>query len=411
MTPSSGKDSETGARSLKGSLHGIRILDASRVLAGPFATQMLGDLGAEIIKIEQPGTGDETRGWGPPFAQELSSYFSSCNRNKKSVTLNLKDRRGREIFASLAARSDIVFENFTATTRSRLGFDSHTLHAVNPGLIIVSVTSFGKSGPFAQHPGYDFAMQAMSGLMSITGPADGPPSKVGVAIVDIVTGLYAANAALAALHARTSNGPGSHGYAIEVSLLDCAAALQANVLQAFIDTGVQPQRQGNAHLQIVPYQLFQTSDGWIVLAVGNDSQWQRFCEAAELLSLAADEKYKTNERRVRNREPLVEKLRLILRTRSTTAWRDLLAQAEVPHSPVWGYADLLSSDIGKSRGIRIRARRPDGQEVELVRSPLLARGDDFSAPPKLGEHTDEVLLRVLQIDSLELDRLKKNGVI
>jgi crotonobetainyl-CoA:carnitine CoA-transferase CaiB-like acyl-CoA transferase len=398
-------------RGLSESLTGLRVLDASRVLAGPFATQILGDLGAEIIKVEQPNVGDETRHWGPPFANGLTSYFSSCNRNKKSITLDLSQAKGREVFDRLAVCSDIVFENFGGQTSAKLGLTPHRLHALKPELVIVAITAFGKDGAFADRPGYDFAVQAMSGLMDITGPVEGPPSKVGVAIVDIITGLYAGTAALAALHARQKSG---HGYAVDVSLLDCAMAAQANVLQAYIDTGIPPKRRGNAHAQIVPYELFQSSDGWLALAVGNDAQWRRFCVAANLGSLAEvgdEHSFDTNQGRVIGRTRLIERLSAVIRTRTTDSWCQALVAAEVPHSPVWGYPELLASDLGKSRGIKIRARRPDGQEVELVRSPLTMGRDETLAPPHLGQHTDEILSGILNMKAQEIESLKTSGVV
>src|SRR5437764_1767495 len=283
-------------------LSGVRVLDASRVLAGPFCGQMLGDLGAEVIKVERPGAGDETRGWGPPFAGDLSAYYLSCNRNKKAVTLDLSQPVGLQLFYDLAKRSDVLLENFRAASADKLGVSPAKLLAQNPRLIVCSITGFGRTGPWSDLPGYDFAIQALSGLMSITGPAEGPPCKVGVAVADVLTGLYAAVAILACLRAREQSG---HGYAIDLALLDCAVAAQVNVAQAFLTSGQVPPRQGNAHLQIVPYQLFATSDGWLVLAVGNNGQWQRFCQTAGREDLAADPRFATNPLRVRNRDDLV----------------------------------------------------------------------------------------------------------
>src|SRR5438876_8000745 len=243
-----------------GPLTRIRVLDASRVLAGPFCGQVLGDLGAEVIKVERPGSGDETRGWGPPFVGELSAYYLSCNRNKKAVTLDLSQADGLKLFYDLAKRSDVLLENFRAASADKLGVSPAKLHAQNPKLIVCSISGFGRTGPWSDLPGYDFAVQALSGLMAITGPVEGPPSKVGVAVTDILTGLYAATAVLACLHARAESG---HGYAIDLALLDCAVASQVNVVQAFLTGGVVPPRQGNAHLQIVPYQALATSDDWL----------------------------------------------------------------------------------------------------------------------------------------------------
>src|SRR5216684_7055818 len=281
-------------------LHGLRVLDASRVLAGPFCGQILGDLGAEVIKVERPGAGDETRTWGPPFAGDLSAYYLSCNRNKRGITLDLAQPEGLNIFHELARRSDVVVENFKAASAEKLGLSPEKLLEINPRLIICSISGFGRTGPWSDLPGYDFAIQALSGLMSITGPADGPPFKVGVAVTDVLTGLYAAVAVLACLRDRERSG---HGYAIDMALLDCAVAAQVNVAQAYLTSGQVPPRQGNAHLQIVPYQLFATLDGWLVLAVGNDGQWQRFCQAAAP-ALAGDPRFTTNPQRVGARDVL-----------------------------------------------------------------------------------------------------------
>src|SRR2546423_13127703 len=263
----------------------IRVLDASRVLAGPFCGQILGDLGADVIKVERPGSGDETRTWGPPFAGPLSAYYLSCNRNKRAVALDLAQEEGLHLFHELARRSDVLLENFRAASADRLGLGPEKLLAINPRLIVCSISGFGRTGPLRELPGYDFAIQALSGLMSITGPAEGPPCKVGVAMTDVATGLYAAVAVLACLHARARSG---HGYAIDLALLDCAVAAQVNVAQAYLTSGSVPPRQGNAHLQIGPYQLFATADGWLVLNVGNDSQWRRLFQAAGPADPAGD---------------------------------------------------------------------------------------------------------------------------
>src|SRR5438552_1384117 len=283
-------------------LAAVRVLDASRVLAGPFCGQILGDLGADVIKIERPGAGDETRGWGPPFAGELSAYYLSCNRNKKAVTLDLAQPAGLQLFYDLAKKSDVLLENFRAQSADKLGLSPQKLLALNPRLIVCSITGFGRTGPWSDLPGYDFAIQALSGLMSVTGPVEGPPSKVGVAVTDVLTGLYAAVAVLACLRAREQSG---HGYVIDLALLDCAVAAQVNLAQAFLTSGTVPARQGNAHLQIVPYQLFATADGWLVLAIGNDGQWQHFCQTTGRNDLATDPRFSSNSLRVQHRDTLV----------------------------------------------------------------------------------------------------------
>ncbi len=294
----------------KAPLAGVRVLDASRVLAAPFCGQLLGDLAREVLKVERPGQGDETRAWGPPFYGEYSAYFLSCNRNKKGVALDLAQPEGLELFYRLAEKSDIVLENFRAASAARLGLGPDKLLARNPRLIVCSISGFGRTGPWSDLPGYDFAVQGLSGLMDITGPVEGPPSKVGVAVTDVLTGLHAAVAVLACLHARAQSG---HGYAIDLALLDCAVASQVNLVQAYLTSGAVPKRQGNAHLQIVPYQAFQTADDWLILAIGNDGQWQRFCAAAGRSDLGQDQRFATNSARVQNREVLVPLLEEVLR--------------------------------------------------------------------------------------------------
>src|SRR5438093_2047691 len=344
-------------------LHGVRVLDASRVLAGPFCGQVLGDLGADVIKVERPGQGDETRAWGPPWLGPLSAYFLSCNRNKKAITLDLARPEGVEVFHGLVRRSDILLENFRADSAARLGLDPAQLHALNPRLIVCSISGFGRTGPLRERPGYDFAIQALSGLMSITGPVEGPPCKVGVAATDVLTGLYAAVGVLACLHARQHSG---HGYAVDLALLDCAVAAQVNVVQAYLTSGSVPPRQGNAHLQIVPYQLFATADGWLVLAVGNGGQWQRFCDVAGQPELASDSRFTTNTLRVENRCVLVPLVEALMRGRTSQAWQDGLLAAGVPHAPVWDYATLLEQPQAAARGLRVTVRDIDGRPVDLA---------------------------------------------
>jgi crotonobetainyl-CoA:carnitine CoA-transferase CaiB-like acyl-CoA transferase len=398
----------------RGPLAGVRVLDASRVLAGPFCGQVLGDLGAEVLKIERPGGGDETRAWGPPFLATtlgpLSAYFLSCNRNKRGLTLDLSHPDGRALFHELASRSDILLENFRADSADRLGLAPDKLLAEHPRLIVCSVSGFGRSSPLRDAPGYDFAIQALSGLMSITGPVEGPPCKVGVAVTDVLTGLYAAVAVLACLQARARTG---HGYAIDLALLDCAAAAQVNVVQAYLTGGSLPARQGNAHLQIVPYQLFATADTWLVLAVGNDGQWQRFCRAADRPDLAADARFTTNTSRVEHRAVLVPLVAAEMRRRTTAAWQELLHAAEVPHAPVYDYAELFAHPE-LSAGLRLEVRAPDGTPVDLVAPPFHISGATLptpTAPPALGQDTDTVLSQVLGLSPERLRALREQGVI
>jgi len=402
-----------------GPLAGLRVLDASRVLAGPFCGQALGDLGAEVLKVERPGAGDETRGWGPPFvpfaadggATELSAYYLSCNRNKRGLTLDLSKPEGVRIFHELARRSDVVLENFRAASAAKLGLSPSELLAVNPRLIVCSISGFGRTGPWADLPGYDFAVQALSGLMSITGPPAGEPYKVGVAVTDVLTGLYAATAVLACLHARQRSG---HGYAIDLALLDCAVAAQVNVAQAFLSSDETPPRQGNAHFQIVPYQLFATADSWLVLAVGNDGQWRRFCAAAGKPEWAADERFAENPARVRNRAVLVPLVEAAMRTKKTAEWQETLTAADVPHAPVWTYAEMFGCPQAAARGLRVEVRDPSGRPVELVGTPFHIAGATLpapTAPPTLGQHTAEVLTGLLGLDPARLEELRRQGVI
>jgi crotonobetainyl-CoA:carnitine CoA-transferase CaiB-like acyl-CoA transferase len=394
-----------------GPLHGVRVLDASRVLAGPYCGQVLGDLGAEVIKIERPGSGDDTRAWGPPFAGPLSAYFLSCNRNKRGISLDLSRPEGAQLFQELVRKSDIVLENFRAASAAKLDLSPERLLKINSRAIVCSISGFGRTGPWSDLPGYDFAIQALSGLMSITGPVAGPPCKVGVAVSDVLTGLHAAVAVLACLHARQSSG---HGYAIDIALLDCAVAAQVNLAQAYLTSSEVPARQGNAHLQIVPYQLFPTADGWLVLAIGNDGQWQNFCRVAERQDLAADRRFATNQLRVQHRGELIPPIDATMRGRSTAAWEQLLIAAGVPHAPVWNYAELFAHPQAAVRGLKLKVRDPDGNPVELVGSPFHIAGATLpaaKAPPALGQDTEQVLRDLLGLDAGRLEQLRQEKIV
>ncbi|MBI2806898.1 MAG: CoA transferase [Planctomycetes bacterium] len=389
----------------------VRVLDASRVLAGPFCGQLLGDLGAEVIKVERPGSGDETRGWGPPFDGAYSAYYLSCNRNKQAITLDLSQPGGVQLFQALVRKSDVLLENFRAQSADKLGLSPEKLLAQNPRLIVCSISGFGRTGPWSDLPGYDFAIQALSGLMAITGPSEGPPSKVGVAVTDVLTGLYAATAVLACLHARAQSG---HGYTIDLALLDCAIAAQVNVVQAFLTSGAMPARQGNAHLQIVPYQAFATADEWLILAVGNDGQWQHFCQAADRLDLAHDARFTTNAQRVNERTTLIPMLEALLHTRTYADWHARLEKAGVPHAPVLDYSKLFALAQVSERGMKVTVRDPAGKEVDLAGSPFHIHGATLptaTMPPALGEHTAMVLRDVLGLDDLAIQRLRDEKAI
>lgn len=398
---------------LSTALTGVTVLDASRVLAGPFAGQVLADLGAEVIKVEPPGGGDETRGWGPPFvgqeAEGLSAYFLAANRGKRSMVIDLKHAEGRALFRRLAAVSDIVLENWRADSVKTLGLTAADLHSINSKLIICSLSGFGRDGADAARPGYDFVVQGLSGLMAMTGAPGGEPAKVGVAIVDVITGLYAATAVLAGLRGRQESG---HGYAIELALLDCAAAATVNIGQSFLTSGQVPKRQGNAHAQIVPYQLFATQDGYLVVAVGNDAQWQRFCVAAEQESLAADPRWRRNADRVRQRQDLLALLQPIMRARSNADWQARLSAASVPCGPVWDVGQFFTSDLAANRHLVIKAQRPDGTPVDLIRSPLVEHAALPPLPPPcLGEHTAEILAAKLGLSLGEIQALRASGAL
>jgi crotonobetainyl-CoA:carnitine CoA-transferase CaiB-like acyl-CoA transferase len=412
-------DAPRGPLNFPALLRGTRVLDASRVLAGPFCGQLLGDLGAEVIKVERPGPGDETRSWGPPFHPSgVTAYYLSCNRNKRAVSLDLSHPRGRALFHDLVRKSDVVLENYRLESAGKLGLSTDQLFAVNPRVVVCSISGFGRTGPLRDLPGYDFAVQALSGLMSITGPVEGPPCKVGVAVTDILTGLYAATAVLACLVARGRSG---HGYAIDLALLDCAVASQVNVVQAYLsrrEEGLSPAeavpvRQGNAHLQIVPYQLCCTADGWLALAVGNDGQWRRFAEAA-MPAQAADARFATNPERVRHRAELIPLVEQAMRQRTTAEWVRLLEQAGVPHAPLWTYAELFAHPHAEARGLRVSVRDARGRPVDLVGSPFHVSGAESrepAAPPEQGQHTAEVLRELCGLDEAALDRLRRDGVI
>ncbi len=393
-----------------GPLAGVRVLDASRVLAGPLCGQVLGDLGAEVIKIERPGSGDETRGWGPPFAGDLSAYYLSCNRNKRGLALDLAQAEGLQLFLALVERSDILLENFRAGSADKLGLSPPQLHARNPRLTICSISGFGRTGSWSDLPGYDFAIQGLSGLMSITGPVEGPPCKVGVAVTDVLTGLNAAVAVLACLHARKTS---RHGYTIDLALLDCAVAAQVNMAQAYLTSGQVPPRQGNAHLQIVPYQAFQTADDWLILAIGNDSQWQRFCHAAKRPDLAQDTRFATNTQRVQHRKKLIPQIEALMRARTCAVWQEALLAADVPHAPVWSYAQLFDSPQAAARRLRVTVRDHAGKPVDLVGSPFQIAGTTLPAatmPPRLGQDTDAILRELLGLDASSLMELRRRGV-
>lgn len=393
---------------LKRSLDGIRVLDLSRVLAGPWAGQTLADLGADVIKVEHPDQPDETRFWGPPFWNGYSAYYLSCNRGKRALALDLKHPQGRETLYDLVKTSDILIENFRSDSLSGMGVTPEQLHAVNPKLIICSVSGFGRTGSMADVPGYDFVVQGLSGMMALNGSKDGEPVKFGVAIADLLTGHNVVIAALAGLQNRHQTGKGLHA---DIALADTAVSSMANVVQSFLVTGRQPARQGNEHLQIVPYQAFKTADSWIVVAVGNDRQWQSFCSAVDRTDLGNDPGYATNEQRVIHREKLSEDLKHMFLTAETASWLVRLQKSRVPAGKVAGFDELFNSELAKERHYRVAFKDHLGRPLDLMASPLVGAEVAKHFPPEPGQQTDEVLLEIPGYDSEKIARLRQSGVI
>ena len=400
-----------------GALSHVRVLDLSRVLAGPWASQLLADLGAEVVKIERPGTGDETRGWGPPWLTapdggetRESAYFACTNRGKKSVTVDLARPEGQAIVRRLAESSDVLLENFKVGSLSRFGLGWEDLSALNPRLVYCSITGFGQSGPYKDRPGYDFVVQGMGGLMSVTGEPDGEPMKAGVAITDLFTGMYVATAVLAALAHRERTGEGQR---VDLALLDVQVATLANLAQNYLVTGRPPDRHGNAHASIVPYQAFATGDGYVVVAVGNDGQFTRLCEVAGRPELAADPRFATNAGRVENRAALVPVLQALLAGRPTREWVVALEGAGVPCGPINDLAEVFADPHVQSRGLRVEVTHPLAGSVPVVASPMrLSRTPvRHGTPPLLGEHTDEVLRDLLGMGEAEIEALRRERVI
>jgi crotonobetainyl-CoA:carnitine CoA-transferase CaiB-like acyl-CoA transferase len=395
----------------EGPCAGLRVVDFSRVLAAPYCTMVLGDLGAEVLKIERPGVGDDTRQWGPPFVGTESAYYLCINRNKKSLCLDLKHPEGVRVARELAARSDVLVENFRAGYMEEAGLGYAALSALNPRLIYCSVTGFGATGPRAQQPGYDFLVQAMGGLMSITGEEDGPPMKVGVAITDVLAGLFAAVAILAALQARERTGAGQH---IDLSLLDCGLAALVNVASNFLIAGETPARIGNAHPSIVPYQSFATADGDLVLGVGNDGQWRRLCDLLERPEWKTDARLATNRARVAHRAEVVGLLGPIFRERATAEWIVLLEGAEVPVSPVNALDAVFAEPQVAARAMALELPHPTLGHVPMVGTPLRLSATPATArtaPPLLGEHTDAVLREVLGYAPEVIEALRAGGAV
>ncbi len=401
-------------------LDGVFVLDLSRVLAGPYCTQTLADLGARVVKVESP-RGDDTRGWGPPFVGGESAYFLSVNRGKESLAIDLKDPRGRDAVRRLALRADVVVENFKVGDLARYGLDYPSLAADRPELVYLSITGFGQDGPRAHEPGYDAALQALSGLMELTGEADRPPVKLGVAWIDVLTGSHAATAVLAALLARGRSGRGAH---LDVSLFEVALASLVNQAQSALLTGEAPRRLGSAHPSIVPYQAFEAADGALMVAVGNDEQFRRLCAALELPELAADPRYATNADRVRGRHDLVAALAARLATRPRTDWLAALRVAGVPATPVATLPEALADPQVDARRLLVEGPHAGVGSLRMVGSPLWhARGPDGDdlglapapgaspVPPRLGEHSRRVLADDVGMSEAAIDALVGDGVV
>jgi crotonobetainyl-CoA:carnitine CoA-transferase CaiB-like acyl-CoA transferase len=402
-------------------LASIRVLDLTRVLAGPWATQTLADLGAEVIKIEKPGQGDDTRGWGPPFIATPdgnpgdAAYFLCTNRGKHSVCIDLATPEGQALIRTLAEKSDVLVENFKVGSLKKYGLDYASLKAVNPRLVYCSITGFGQTGPYARRAGYDFMIQGMAGLMSITGQPDGTPGaepmKVGVAFADIFTGLYATIGILAALAHRQHSGKGQQ---IDMALLDSQVAVLANQALNYLVSGTAPTRLGNAHPNIVPYQTFATADGHIIVAVGNDRQFGDFCRIAGVEQLASDARFASNRKRVEHRAALVEPLAEAMKGRTTAAWVAALEAASVPCGPINRLDEVFADAQVKARGLAIALSRPDGTVTPGVANPIRLSASPVEynrAAPALGADTAEVLERVLGLEAAEIARLSEAGVI
>ncbi|AMV42074.1 MULTISPECIES: CaiB/BaiF CoA transferase family protein [Paraburkholderia] len=405
-----------------GALSHIRVLDLTRVLAGPWCAQTLADFGADVIKVERPGAGDDTRHWGPPYLKtpdgadtREAAYYLAANRNKRSVTVDIATPEGQQIVRELAAQSDVVLENYKVGQLKKYGLDYESLKAVKADIVYCSVTGFGQTGPYAQRAGYDFIVQGIGGFMSITGERDGQPGggpqKAGVAIADLMTGMYSSVAVLTALAHRDRTGEGQY---IDMALLDVQVAMLANMNSNFLTSGKPPARWGNAHPNIVPYQTFQTSDSWIIVAVGNDGQFRKFVEAGKRADLADDERFATNPERVRNRETLVPILAEMVRTRSKHEWIDALEAAGVPCGPINDLEEVFENEQVVARGMEVQLPHPSGGTVKLVRNPIRMSATPPVAqahPPTLGEHTEAVLRDVLGYDDARIDALRGRSVI
>ncbi len=416
------KDEGLPASIDKKALSNIRVLDLSRILAGPWCTQNLADLGAEVIKIERPDVGDDTRQWGPPWLPGMdehhssdSSYYSAANRGKKSVTVDITTVAGQNLVRALARSSDVFIENFKVGNLKKYGLDYESIKKENPAIIYCSITGFGQTGPYAHRPGYDFVFQGMGGMMSITGERDdlpgGGPQKVGIALADIMTGMYATIAILAAVNHRTKSGEGQY---IDMSLLDCIVALGSNQVTGYFASGNIPKRMGNAHMSLVPYGVYPSQDGHIILAVGNDDQWQRLCKVLGDETLAKDVRFTRVTDRIVNRTELDKVLNAGLSVKTSATWLKEFEANGVPCGPINNYREVFENEQVIHRGLKLELERDDGARVGCAASPLRLTGTPPSyelPPPRLGQHTDEVLKTALNLSDAEIAVLKNSGTI
>ena len=403
---------------MAGPLRGFRVIDLSRILAGPWASQMLADLGAEVIKIERPGSGDDTRGWGPPYmpdgagqATTEAAYFHGANRGKQSVCIDISRPGGQALVRDLVAVSDVLIENFKVGGLKKYGLDYESLQQTSPCLVYCSITGFGQTGPYADRAGYDFMIQAMGGIMSVTGEEDGAPMKIGVALADVLTGLYAANAIQAALIHQQKTGVGQY---IDMALLDVQVATLANQAMNYLATGNSPGRLGNAHPNIVPYQAFETADGHIIVAIGNDAQFERFCDLAGCAGLAADARFSGNSSRVQYRDILVPQIAQIMLRKTSAAWLEALNDRGIPCGPINNIEQVFCDPQVRHRGMQLELDHPAAGKVASVANPIRLSQTPVEyrqAPPVLGEHTDDVLSGLLKLDAAAIGELREEGII
>ncbi len=396
----------------QGLLSGIRVLDLTRVLAGPYCTMMLGDLGAEVIKVERPGSGDDTRKWGPPFTEGgESAYFIATNRNKYSVTLNLKSKKGQSILKELIQQADILVDNFKTGTLEDWGFNFETLQEIRPGLIYCTITGYGYSGPFSNRPGYDFMVQAMGGFMSVTGPDDGDPTRSGIALADLATGMFAHSAILAALFARERTGKGQR---IDMALLDSQVALMSYVASNYLVSGELPGRYGNGHPNIVPYQSFKARDQHFAFIAGNDGQWVKFCDAVDKPSWKIDPNFASNAARVKNRKMVVDELSKLFVERDAAEWMALCDDIGLPTAPINNLAQVFNNPQVAARGMKVELETSSGEIIQMVGSPLHIPTSPVQVklpPPILGEHTNQIYKQYLGYDDEQLKVLLDEGII